>query len=283
MLKEVRLPKGIIHVGAYLTFRCAYNCSYCINHQGTLKVRRELLLSQWIDGLNRLQIERDWMIPIALQGGEPSVYPGYLTVIKNLKDELYIDMLTNLDFDVIEFMDEIPPERMQRDVPYASIRATYHPGKIEINEFVGKIFNLQNKKYSVEAYGINHPDLFYFEILEKCRNLGVSFIKKEFFGVHNKKLYGTYKYHPDTMQGGTKKVECRTIQLLIGPNGDIHRCHRDLFCGENSLGNILDKDLKIEFKYRKCRNFGECSYVDVRMKTDRFGKKAICRVEIRRN
>jgi len=241
------------------------------------------------------------MIPITLQGGEPSDYPGYLNVIGNLKDEFYkdefyIDMLTNLGFDVMEFMDEIPIEKMKRDVPYASIRATFHPGKIEINEFLGKVFNLQNKGYSIESFGINHPDLFYFDILEKCRKMDVNFTMKEFFGKPKRKLYGTYKYpdgvrgkpheshkYPDGIQSRRKKVQCKTTELLIGPNGNIHKCRRDLHYNEHPLGNILDEDLEIELgKYRKCKNFGECSYYDVRMKLDRFGEKEICPVEIRR-
>lgn len=281
LLSKIEVSDELTYVGAFLTLRCHYYCSYCINYQNKLVVRKEILPSQWADGLNRLQIKQSQMVPITFQGGEPSDYPGLTKIIQNLKDEFYVDILTNFSFDAMEFMDEIPPERLQRDVPYASIRATFHPGKVEENEFLGKVFNLLKKGYSVEAFGVDHPGLFFDGILKKCKKLGLSFRKKEFFGGgHERHLFGVYKY-PSAMEGKKKEVECKTTELLIGPNGDIHKCRRDLYCNEDPLGNILDEDLEIEFKYRRCKNFGECSYYDVRIKSDRFGKEEVCPVEIR--
>ena len=88
----------ITYIGAFLSFRCGYNCSYCINKHGEFKPRKELTAEQWIGGLNRLQIDRKQMVPITLSGGEPSKHRSWLSIINGLKDEFYIDILTNLDY-----------------------------------------------------------------------------------------------------------------------------------------------------------------------------------------
>ncbi|HEC66985.1 MAG TPA: radical SAM protein, partial [bacterium] len=252
--KEITIPNDLTYVGVFLTFRCRYNCSYCINYQGKLTIRKELSPLQWVEGLNRLKTKRVSMVPITLQGGEPSLYPGYLTVIKRLKKEFYIDLLTNLDFDVEEFVDDIPPERMQRAVPYASIRVSHHPGKTDLNGLLGRIYGLQKRGYSIGLFAIDHPSMDHSQVIEKCKRLGIDFRLKEFLGMHDGKLYGTYKYLGAVSQTldktgrlskvFPKKVECKSTELLIAPDGNIHKCHRDLYYGEYPLGNILDEKLE---------------------------------------
>jgi len=180
------------------------------------------------------------MVPITLSGGEPSKHPGFIDIIKGLKADFYIDILTNLDFDIDKFMQKIPPERLQRDVPYASIRVSYHKGQSDISDLFAKLFKLQHSGYSVGLFAVDHPDINYDYIKRLSKQLGIDFRLKEFLGVWQNTLWGHYKY-PDAINGTLKSVKCKTTELLIAPDGNIHRCHRDLYHGENPVGNILDE------------------------------------------
>ena len=54
--KQTALPPDLTYLAAFLTFRCNFRCSFCINHYKTLAKRRELTADEWIEGLNRLSI-----------------------------------------------------------------------------------------------------------------------------------------------------------------------------------------------------------------------------------
>lgn len=277
----VAVSKELTYIGAFLTFHCGYRCSYCLNRYGSLTHCKELSAAEWIEGFNRLGIEREWMVPVTLQGGEPSLHDGFTEIINGLRGDLYIDLLTNLDFDVDNFMKHISPERLKRNVSYASIRVSYHPEFVDANSLLAKILNMHLKGYSIGLFAIEHPQLNTYLVSELCKHLKIDFRSKDFLGEYEGKTYGLYKY-PEAIRGhgGLKHVFCKMTELLIAPNGSIHRCHRDLYTGENSLGNLMDDDLKIEFKFRKCENFGSCNPCDVKLKNNRFQQWGSCSAEI---
>jgi len=220
------------------------------------------------------------MVPLTLQGGEPSFHPLWMDIIRGLRQDFYIDLLTNLDFDIDVFMKKIPPDRMKRDVPYASIRVSYHPEYSDLDRLLSKIKRLQDAGYSIGLFMVDHPASAVQSIAERVKGMGINFRTKEFLGVFQGVLWGKYKYS-DALDGEGKKVECRTTELLIAPNGDIHRCHRDLYAGENRVANILDDELEIEFPFRPCSEYSRCNPCDVKIKTDRYQRPGACSVEIR--
>jgi hypothetical protein len=222
------------------------------------------------------------MVPISLQGGEPTVYPDWIDIVLGLDENFYIDLLTNLNFDVQEFAKRVPPRRLWRDVPYAPIRVSYHPGqKLTYQELLDKCGFLQDAGFDVGIFMVDHP-MFNGQIplwRQQAQERGLDFRTKEFLGVYAGKMHGEYRY-PNAVKGRTNRiVNCRTTELLIAPDGHIHRCHRDLYAGENQIGHILG-GMDGEFKFRTCLNEGECSSCDVKRKTDRFQKPNATSVEI---
>lgn len=278
-VKMVGVPKDLTYIGAFITFRCGYSCPYCITRHGELRPREEMSTVQWIEGLNRLSVPRESMVPVTLQGGEPSMRPSFIEMINCLSGRFYIDVLTNLDFDIDSFMRRVRPERLRRDVPYASIRVSYHP-ESDVNELLGKVIRMQSRGYSIGVFAVDHPHLDLGPIREMSKQMGIDFRMKEFLGRHEGRLYGTYKY-PGAVDGEAEEVECRMTQILVAPDGHLHRCHRDLYAGENPLGNLLDDDLKIEFKFQRCGNYGQCSPCNGKVKNDRFQRFGTCSMEIR--
>lgn len=270
-LTPIIIPPAYNYIGVFLTFACNLRCSYCINRFNKLKPGRRMLSGdEWVKGLNRIVSHGD--LPLSLQGGEPTLHAGFFPIISGIRPDLNIDLLTNLELDITRFKQEVPPGRIRRDAPYASIRVSYHPEEMSIETLAPKVLALLEAGYSIGIWGVLHPDTE-AEVLRAqhyCAARGIDFRTKEFLGTYEGRLYGSYRY-PDACNGHKgKRVNCRTSELLIGPGGDIFRCHSDLYAGRLPVGHILDPDFAIDAGFKECRSYGLCNPCDVKLKTNRF-------------
>ncbi len=286
-MKKMRLQEEFNYISAFLTFRCNLSCKYCLNtfENGFSRKREELSGKQWIEALNRLETQ----VPITFTGGEPFVHKDFIDIIKGVKPELKLEILTNLYSNsdnlkktLEKFVAEINPERINRSIPYHSIRASYHPEQMQNPELlVDNVKMLMDAGFKVGIYTVNSPfpeDAAKITQMQfRCLNKGVDFRIKDFVGLYEGKdrlgksfsiLYGDYsKYQDSVFQGETRKVLCRTPELLIAPNGSVFRCHRDLYSQEFPVGNITSPDFKAEYKFRECSRYGDCHPCDVKSKT----------------
>lgn len=269
------------YIAAFLTFGCNLKCSYCINRFGSLKpVQRIMTGAEWVRGLNRLVSRPD--LPITLQGGEPTLHPDFYPILSGVRKELHIDILTNLETDLDRFMKEVPADRVRRDAPYASIRVSFHPETMRIEALAEKVQLLLKAGYSIGIWGVEHPR-YAREIAqarEHCLPLGIDFRTKEFLGEYSGMLHGQYKYPGACGKRFKKRVECRSTELLIGPGGEIFRCHGDLYEGREPVGHILDPGFTIDPGFRPCAHFGHCNPCDVKVKTNRLQQYGHTSVEI---
>lgn len=282
-MTELPVPERYNYIAVFLTLACNLKCPFCINRFAD-DVQHYAVLpgDRWLEGLNRLVSRPD--LPVTLQGGEPSLHPDFFAVINGLRSDLNIDILTNLQFDVDAFMTSVSPERLRRDAPYASIRVSYHPGQSDLVELESDVLKLLEHGYSVGIWAVEHPG--YAQEIERakrtCLDAGIDFRLKAFLGVHDGHLYGTYKY-PEALAGkALRSVKCRTSELIVGPTGDVFRCHADLYQGRRPVGSILDEAFRIEDTYRPCGSFGLCNPCDVKVKTNRHQEFGHTSVEIER-
>jgi len=281
-LSRLVIPDNYNYIAVFLTLRCNLSCSYCINRFGDFSSDQRLLSGdEWQRGLNRIISRPD--LPVTLQGGEPTLHPGFFEIVNGLRPELAVDLLTNLELDPARFRAEIAPERFRREVPYASIRVSYHPEVMEIKSLAAKVLALLEAGYSIGVWGVRYPgrEQEVVEAQQYCRSLGIDFRTKEFLGEYDGVMYGTYSYPGACSRKLQTTVECRTSELIIGPDGGIYRCHSDLYAGRGALANILDPELAISTDFRRCDNFGFCNPCDVKLKTDRFQSFGHTSVEIR--
>jgi hypothetical protein len=279
----IRIPDNYNYIAVFLTLDCPLRCSYCINRFGGEAGRPQRMLSgrEWVLGLNRLVTRPD--LPITLQGGEPSLHPDFYDILAHLRPDINIDLLTNLEFDVEEFITRVDPRRIKREAPYASIRVSYHPEMMDLAALIKKVLRLQDAGFSVGIWGVLHPDQEQdiHAAQERARKAGIDFRTKEFLGKYKGKLHGSYKY-PGACDGHRKRpVECRTTELLIGPSGGVYRCHSDLYNGRGEIGHMTDPDFVINEIFRPCEAFGSCNPCDVKIKTNRFQVDGHTSVEIR--
>lgn len=283
-MKEIVIPNSYNYIAVFLTLACNYRCSYCINYfEGGTLTRQRLSGRDVVRGLNRIVSRDD--LPITLQGGEPSIHKDFIYIINNIRPELNIDILTNLQFDVDAFATNVDPNRLRRNAPYASIRVSYHPEVMDLEETIQKTLKMQEAGFSVGIWGVTHPaqEDIILEAQKKCKTLGIDFRTKEFLGEYQGKMYGTYRYKGACDKKFKKRVLCKTTELLIGSNGDMYRCHSDLYAGRDPIGHTLDPDFQIEDVYRKCDVFGHCNPCDLKVKTNRLQEFGHTSVDIKFN
>ena len=267
------------YVAYFLTLACNLACPYCINlhkqesrqHQSR---RVHLTADEWIAAANRLVLRDD--LPLTLQGGEPTLHKGFYRIVNEVKPEIKMDLMTNMMFDVEDFIRNVPVWRFTREAPYAAIRVSYHPGQNEIDDLIAKTFRLQDAGFRIGLYGIEHPDesirKHIQEVRERCLKLGIDFRFKEFLGDHDGTMHGTFKYEGCVNGHELRRCECRTTEIIVDPAGFVYKCHADLYNGREPIAHILEEGFSEETieEFRDCSSYGSCNPCDVKIKTNRF-------------
>ncbi|MFH1326499.1 MAG: radical SAM protein [archaeon] len=291
-LPPIILGNDVMAISTFLTFRCNLNCSYCLNKFNPSFSRlnsNELTGEEWVKGLNRF-VSRPG-VPITFTGGEPGLHKDFIHIINNLKSDTEIDILTNLKWGeqkISKFISEINPNRIKRDVPYPSIRVSYHPEQMgDGSELVASAKKLQDAGFSIGIFSVLYPSpdplAAIIQMQFKCANQGILFRLKDFTGKYGGETYGNFSTYPDAcFQEKTKKVLCKTPEIYIGPNGDVYRCHRDLYVKEFALGNILDPNFNFVPQFMLCNNYGKCEPCDVKDKTSTDQKSIRTVAEIKK-
>jgi MoaA/NifB/PqqE/SkfB family radical SAM enzyme len=233
--------------------------------------RKTLSGEAWADGLNRLVIGRD-DLPVTLQGGEPTLHKDFYVLVDRVRPEIKLDLLTNFMFDLDEFIARVDPKKFTRQAKYAAIRASYHPGQNDIADLIEKTLKMAKAGFYVGLYTVATPSRseHIAEIKQRCTNLGIDFRTKEYLGFDGTTWHGTYKYPGAIDQQETRFCQCRTTELIIGPDGSIYRCHADLYAARSPIGHLLSESFSIEEIYRPCYVYGHCNPCDVKVKTNRF-------------
>ncbi len=289
-MKPIKLPETYKYLAVFLTMRCNLNCSFCLNAFDKSFDRKnfldELTGGEWVKALNR--IESKPTVPITFSGGEPGIHKDFIYIINNLKKELDIDILTNLTWggNLDKFIEQIDPERLKRTAPYASIRVSYHPEEMDIYRLIKDVKKMQDAHFSIGIWSVLYPSNKQLSAINRaqfiCRNNGIDFRLKEYTGEYKGEMYGNYsKYLGALEQKFRKKVLCKISELIIGPNANVYKCHRDLYAEEHPIGNLLDNNFQIEDIYRECNNFGYCHPCDIKVKTDYKQKLGYTSVNIK--
>lgn len=280
-MQKIILPREYNYIGIFLTFACTLKCSYCLNDVNYIKPQYQSMTNkQWVTGLKRIPATKD--MPLTLQGGEPTCHPGFYDIVNNVNKPM--DLLTNLQFNVDEWIQRVPVDKFKRNAPYASIRVSYHPETMDLYETLNKAKRLQDYGYQVGVYLVRHPEYLWMidSIQRLARKLKLDFRTKEFLGFYDNKLYGTYKYYGAVGNAHLTNCLCRTTELLVAPNGSIHRCHSDMYNNRLPVGHMLN-DYYPKYNYIPCMFYGNCNPCDVKITTNRYQVEGHTSVEIRDN
>jgi len=275
-MTPIIMPESYNYIAVFLSLSCNLACPYCINlnEKGSSRgkvARSHLGAKEWITFLNRLEIGRD-DLPVTLQGGEPTLHKEFYEIINGVKPEIKLDLLTNFMFDVDTFIRLVDPKKFTRDAKYAAIRVSYHPGQNDIDDLINRHHKMRDAGFCVGIYAVMTPwnAEHIREVQKKSLAEGVDFRIKEYLGFDGQEWHGTYKYPEAIAQKVEKYCDCKTTELIVGPNGEVYRCHSDLYEQRASVGRINDEHFSIEDIYRPCFIFGHCNPCDIKVKTNRF-------------
>jgi hypothetical protein len=281
----LKIPEHINYIGAFLTLKCNLNCSYCINKHDSHLYRKEAYRrvpgKEWIEGLNKLAPRDD--LPVTLQGGEPSLHKDFYEIINGVHHP--VDILTNIQFDVEEFMKNVKPERFKYRGKYACIRVSYHPGQMDLADTIDKVLTLQKNGYSIGVFIVKHPAHLLQPEYNAFADAGIDIRWKEFLGYYQGKLYGTYKYK-DAVQVSPiqlKSCICSPSEILIDPSLGMHICHQGVYHNTKLYNYLYSVNEPILPTTWMCYEYGLCNPCDIKIKTNRFQEDGHCAVEIKMN
>ena len=121
-----------IHFGWDLTYKCNYRCPYCRLSEPV----PDRTVSEWLAAWSRIN-RRYGQCHIFISGGEPSVFPGFYDLVRGLAKIHFVDICTNLSWDVDRLVPELSPERMR-------ISATFHPTQVKFETFLEKAVRVKD-------------------------------------------------------------------------------------------------------------------------------------------
>ena len=276
----IRVPKRYNYIEAYLTLQCNFGCKWCINaHSNLIRKRKELTAREWIIALNNLKTGG---LPVTLGGGEPTQHPGFYDILGGVRQKF--DLLTNGSFDVGKFLKRTKPEMFFKGSKtyYKNIRISFHPGQSDPDNIISMARRLMKAGYNPGVFGINYPENLHSnnKFTELASRAGVFFFIRDYLGWYKDRLYGDY-FYPNGLNGHKKNCKCRTSELLIAPNGNVFRCHTDLYEGVSDVGNVLNMGYQIEDIFRPCARYGTCNECDVKRKLAPDLISSRCSVEIK--
>ncbi|WP_419771182.1 MAG: radical SAM protein [Candidatus Marinarcus sp.] len=283
-MEKIIVPHEYNYIGAFVSLGCNLTCDYCINlneENSTRKSvsRKPMSGKDWAKAINRLSILND-DLPITLQGGEPTIHKDFYELVNGVNDGVKLDLLTNMIFDVDEFIAKIDPKKFTREAKYAAIRVSYHPGQNDIDDLIQKAKKFDKAGFYIGIYAVMVPQNqeHIKAVQEKCLAQGIDFRIKEYLGFDGQQWHGTYKYDEAISQKVEKYCDCKTTELIIAPSGHVFRCHSDLYENRTPIGHILDLNFDIEQIHRPCYVFGHCNPCDIKVKTNRhqiFGHTSV--------
>lgn len=237
-------------------YACNYHCSYCHAPKpwhkdvpAAVYLTVKELMKAWEDIYKRYG---SWYILIS--GGEPSAYPNFLKLITNLSQIHFVELCTNLSWDVIPFIDNINPKMVK-------VGTSFHPEFADLNVFIDKVKLLKEKGFNADVNFVPHPTLLsrLSEYKDRFGEAGIQFKLQPFIGDYEKRRYpqgytenekkyfeifedecniNTLDFKTTEKSNTTQGQLCRMGQnySFIHPDGEVHRCCKDKTI---SLGNIF--------------------------------------------
>lgn len=260
-----------------LTNSCNYRCSYCQNDFKEPEGFSVKTPEEWAAAWKRFYDDYG-TAAIQLTGGEPTTYPRFFEILREVAKMHHVEMQTNLSWDPEDLIKAVSPDRVSR------IGASFHQDHEKFDVFLAKMKRLKDAGFKVEITYVAYPPYIEKgkELLSQAREAGVPFSVLSFQGEYKGKRYpesysreeidrlaelnhfiGNYAQamanwdveHKVVVEKNEEKPEisrrCRMGQMYgwMLPNGETRRCCKSPVI----LGNILDGGLKLLEDARECK------------------------------
>ncbi|MBN2344063.1 MAG: radical SAM protein [Deltaproteobacteria bacterium] len=214
---------------------CNYHCEYCSGPRVKKSLRRGRTKED-ADTVIRFfqQTEKTWLL--GLSGGEPTIHPHFYHFVNSLKSDHFFYMFSNLSFDVTQFMNSVPADRVQY------LKLSLHP-KGDMDLFFENFSTLHRNGYNPVAIMVSAPGEF-----DRAKHLAEFCGKNEFpftFSV----MEGPYRgknYPAEYTETERRFVESYTlepgnlIRLISKTSGGMNTFN--LSCDAGSSSFVLDME-----------------------------------------
>ena len=239
---------------------CNYRCPYCwfagkwdeLKNQN-LYLEPKNLLSFW-----KNIHDKYGTVKIAITGGEPFLYPGFIDVIKEICRFHKIEIVTNFSCDIEDFIS-------QTDLENIEIRPSFHPLFADFDAFAKKMILLKKKKPNQEvsylAWPPQTPKIKYY--YDKFAQYGISMFVQSFFGEYKGVRYpdgysdeerevilpfigarGGKPFQTEPLKTKGRLCSAGYRYGVIHPDGAIFRCG-GINSANSQIGNLSDKNFEL--------------------------------------
>lgn len=259
----------------YITYRCNYNCSYCIQKEWyvTREIDRkphrqfeELPGKVWVKSLSSIQ----YRPPVAIiTGGEPTLHHDFYEIMIGLSHANYLlELSSNLSFNSDEFIKIF--KRYNLILP--SLFTSYPPEHSDPEEFIAKFIKLRDSKIIAKMH-LNRVDCDIYPQLRSerfdqdierfkalCKKHNLEFTSAEMRS--DKTTEASYRRIDRHGRKVTMPMECTSGWVDIAPDGEVYNCHYHFTQKTHSFGNIKDIGrLNYMPEYKEwfwCNDYGWC-------------------------
>ncbi|SIO17411.1 radical SAM protein [Halodesulfovibrio marinisediminis] len=229
-----------------MTRNCNFQCSYCYFPHKNEKITNPITFESLLNFLNK----NDDVWLVGMTGGEPFIYPNFVSLCEQLTKKHFIGVDTNLSLskEIKAFAEKISPSRVN-DI-YASLHIEEREKRNAVQNFIDNYHTLADAGFTIKVNYVLHPTMEarYPKDVAFFKDNGIPITPRPFKGIYNNLKYpqnysseikNIFADHPTA---GTKMVfnfrgvDCKSGQTFIRmePDGTIFRCPGD----RTVLGNI---------------------------------------------
>ena len=173
-----------VHWNWDISFKCNYKCSYCEVVRRDEKFNTQIAdIDKWREVWDRI-FDNYWCTHVRFSGGEPTIYPNFLSFLDMLLEKHTVDITTNLSFDLNKFLDKVKPGGL-------SISASFHPEFTDFETFFEKLKYLHFHGFPSTLSYVGYPPHLdkIPEYKKRLEDLHMYFKIIPFIGNYNGKRY----------------------------------------------------------------------------------------------
>lgn len=246
-------------------YKCNFRCPYCWFYKEWARLdRRSLYLSpdEWMVHWRRIY-NKYGEVKIEIVGGEPFIYPNFISLVKKLSSLHLVKITTNLSVDIEPFVKEINSERVDLDL-------NLHILFIDLDIFLKRVLILKKAGFKGGVCYLAYPPQMHKikNLSERFQREGINFALAAFWGEYDGKRYpGAYTeeekemmrpflgdvnritYHLNAQSPKGKLCNAGYRYAGIHANGDVVRCGS---LADKIIDNILNEDFHLFDKALPC-------------------------------
>lgn len=191
---------------------------------------------------------------VCVSGGEPTLYPGFIGLTKEISKMHTISICTNLSIDVKDIVDNLNPSRIDLSI-------SFHPHFAELDDMLEKLHLLKQYYWRPQLLCVGWPPLIANLDSYYSRFREFNFSVLPFWGRYNGRRYpfdyteeeksiinrfiahrGDENFKTDPARVKGRLCRAGEVYAHILPNGGVLRCS---FGGESIRKNFFDESFSL--------------------------------------